>query len=239
MSAEVKFDSSAEVGRIEKVQQRYFQCVTTVVTASAQYSNGLTPAVDTRLDALQDLYRLYRFVRCKVHMQPCDATAAYFQLFAYTPGNPTAGPTTAQQVSEMEVVGCGIGCTTVPVLITLGRKVLLKEAAIKWWQTKATGDTEIDTQGYYFFSTVGVGNGVAAANTCMSFWDVKVEFAGPLPAAVTFERQRKRYLSKAQILAEPFLVVDQKDLSKEQKEKAEKAEKPAGGVSFLRTRFDR
>ncbi len=162
---------------------------TTIATGSAQLFVDVTPAAfGTRLTALADLYRLYRFVRlegvfCRT------ATAANHIMVGYTAGNAASAtaPTSFQPISEMDRVAVSIAGNQQHVKFSLSRRELAGE--LDWYMTDsgAQQETLLNTQGSIAITTAA-GNLSAAADTVVIMWRYKVELAGRLTAAVSLER---------------------------------------------------
>lgn len=173
-------------GAVEVVSGSILLSHTTVVTASAQLVLEVAPAnFGSRLTAIADLYRLYRFVDLW-----CDflvtTTAAERVMMGYASGQITP-PTTLIEVSEMNQAICAPQGSTKPVRFHLRRRELA--GIVPWFETVgAAGDPLLDTQGSIVISSFVAF--AATADNVGVLWHYVVEFKDRLPTAVSLDRLR-------------------------------------------------
>lgn len=179
--------SNRRVDPVEVVIGSTLLSHTTVVTANAQLVLELKPEnFGTRLLAIADLYRLFRFRR--VWCDVCQTLSAGEDMvaLAFASGQVTA-PQTLIAMSEMDnfmLVPLG---STVPVRWELSRGELA--GIVPWYETvSAAAEPLLDTQGSIVIASANTF--VSTAQTFGIVWHYEVEFADRLPAAVSFERFR-------------------------------------------------
>lgn len=160
---------------------------TTVVSGTSQFTLNLSTAnFGSRVAALSDLYRLYRFVRLEAHFLPLTGAAGV--IVAFASGLLTAAPTLAQEVSQFDCVAIALPESTIPTKLVLSRAELAGIAP--WYQTQGSAaEPLLDTQGQIVVTTFG-STALATASVALVHWRFTLEFAERLPATVTISRLR-------------------------------------------------
>ncbi len=163
---------------VESVPFRAFTYLSVTATAlstpSIQAIN-VSPAIDSRLNAISEVFQFYRFSSVRVHSLPTKASGDVLSTVGYIPRVPNTAPTTHEEIIQLPASSIKSFSQTVKSTMNIGRDVLLADAPIKWFQCQAgTEDTQWEIQGVIYVA------GTATANPSNSLFIIEgvCEFKG-------------------------------------------------------------
>ncbi len=150
---------------IEKIPFKFFSfsnSTSTSLAAPTIVTVNLSPAFESRLSAIAEVFQFYRFSQLKVSLLPNinEVTADDTAVSAgYIPRVPNAAPTTHNQILGLPgSTYKGLG-QTMPASFRLGKNVLIADAPLKWFQSVAgTEDTQWEIQGVLYLGGTGTNN---------------------------------------------------------------------------------
>lgn len=150
---------------IEKIPFKFFSFGTATSTSLSAPSIGsvqISPAFDTRLAAIADVYQYYRFSSLKLSLLPYinEVTADDAAVTSgYCPRVPNTAPTTHNHVIALPAsTHKGLG-QTMPTSFSVKKNVVIGDAPLKWYQSIAgTEDAQFEIQGIIYFAANGTNN---------------------------------------------------------------------------------
>ena len=140
-----------------------FKVWTTLASSSTSYITptiqnvDVTPLMDSRLTGISDYFQWFRFRQLKVTIYPGAAVSSFSTQAAvsvgYNPRVPNTAPTSHTEVCLLtKSAHQGMG-KTIDTSLMLPKKIMLGDAPLKWFQTKAgTEATQFEVQGVLYFA---------------------------------------------------------------------------------------
>ncbi len=137
-----------------------FLAVTSVTLASPTIQAvNVTPGIDSRLNAIGDVFQWYRFKRLKVHLHPTLAAADVLATVGYLPRVPNTAPTAHNDMALMPASTQKSWSQSVKSTMVVGPDIMLGDTNLKWYQTAlGTEDSQFEIQGVLYFAGTATVN---------------------------------------------------------------------------------
>lgn len=146
-------------------------------------------------------FEFYRVVSAVVKLYPGGVDARGNGV-GWVPGVPTAVPTAFNDLTQMPKYCLITSAQTVPTMLRLSRRDLLRDNQLKWWRVDQTTTVEpgLEYQGVLYFATNTI------SSTSSMFYEIclTIEFCGPIaetqlsyevPMTRTLDDDEKSYVS--------------------------------------------
>jgi hypothetical protein len=165
------------------LHSKWYDYKTTIVTANDQLLVPLRveDIGDARIEAMADLYRLFRFDSLKVTFY--NPQAAELGVVGFSPGI-IAAPTTSDPVFTMDKVAVFWPIQVVPTTLTLTQKDL--RGPLPWYYTVGQSSERFDVPGTLIMSTVGPSSKLATAGHLACIFDAVITFKDRVSAGMSF-----------------------------------------------------
>jgi hypothetical protein len=169
------------------IRSKWGDYVATVVTGNAQTAVSLIPTAvcDARVDAMQDIYRLYRFERIAITFY--SVAAGEMGYVGFIPGTITGGnPTLAETLLTLEKHAVYYPIMVKPATLVLTRNDL--SGAIPWYYTDGAAAEQFEQAGTLVLSTAPDTTFLATASHLVVHYDVTITLKDPISSGMSVPR---------------------------------------------------